>query len=84
MRSQHRREALVRRLARKSRTLKPVDGDTKCPVAEVFSSARRAAPSLGSRPELQFSARSWPATRRRVRVHAHWEKRAAQGRGLGL
>ena len=37
MRSQHRREALVRRLARKSRTLKPVDGDTKCPVAEVCS-----------------------------------------------
>ena len=60
MRSQHGGNRELRLLARMSWSMRLVDGDTKSPVAEAFSSARRAAPSLGSHAELYSSVHGRP------------------------
>ena len=87
MRSQHGGNRELRLLARMSWSMRLVDGDTKSPVAEAFSSARKCARSLGPQAELHSSAHGRPEPVDRGGTSSVPMGRlegSSQGRGLGL
>ena len=84
---QHMAERAAFHLPVGSWIMKLFDGDTKSPVDDPFSLARRAAPSLGSHAELHSSAHGRPEPVDREgasSVRMGRLERVVQGRGLGL